>query len=666
MRESMMSMTFNMLEKDFIFFVAGSQREGTTTIGMDSDIDFFINSNELPVILDWSKWQHGKRNLLVVKHENTPPQHCWLQMTKSDIPMGEEDIDAPNLFDCEGRLLLMNNGSLDNTDLQKIFGSFERNGPELSLYNDVDIVKGFHCSESPKDCQVLFNRPRPGHWPKTNTIEKAKIAGVFLVPQCYKETPSNPTKDRSTALTAPSCLASGPSGLLEWRFSTLPIERFLVSDFNIVQLKVFTFMKLFRKEFIKPYFKDRLSTFHLKTAMFFTVESYPSDIWREDNIIQCVKYCFTTLLRWFKIKLCPHYTIANVNLFTGKLLKYELKILGDMLSAVISSHFHWLSILAIDKIGQRLSQISSDEQTIGTNHETNLSVLKKLFLQHGVEEVDDLLGITLNVDTNQRFFIYLQALSTLLTISEHRSSIEQKAASYLISNICSNVAIYLASTCIRQNQQISSHIINWFGYSLKTGLFSNKLKFASTLYCSGQYEQATLFLMLIEGELLERKLSLDTVIKTTSVSDILNIREYLVTDVDFTIHDILCVPKHLRYEQIKTEEDRDALDILGLLFRSNLVIDCIAFLYYLQYLTFMKLNNTVRMAEALEDLDNYVSENTGPFWEASLNVLGHCYELENDVQKAVDCYSESLDIAPTNNAAKWHRARLCRDFLHDD
>ncbi|KAH3694060.1 hypothetical protein DPMN_081499 [Dreissena polymorpha] len=43
------------------------------------------------------------------------------------------------------------------------------------------------------------------------------------------------------------------------------------------------------KELFVPEYRDRLSTFHFKTALFFAVENTRPDVWRGDNLISCVK-----------------------------------------------------------------------------------------------------------------------------------------------------------------------------------------------------------------------------------------------------------------------------------------------------------------------------------------------------------------------------------------
>ena len=52
-------------------YIVGSQSEGSTTIGMNSDTDMFISNDHYLVLLEEKGWRRGKRNLLAFKDEDT-------------------------------------------------------------------------------------------------------------------------------------------------------------------------------------------------------------------------------------------------------------------------------------------------------------------------------------------------------------------------------------------------------------------------------------------------------------------------------------------------------------------------------------------------------------------------------------------------------------------
>ncbi|KAH3721501.1 hypothetical protein DPMN_064429 [Dreissena polymorpha] len=102
-------------------------------------------------------------------------------------------------------------------------------------------------------------------------------------------------------------------------------------------------------------------------------------------------------------------------------------------------------------------------------------------------------------------------------------------------------------------------------------------------------------------------------------------------------------------------------------------VDARVFVYYLQYLTYGGLERREKQMTALEDFEKYISKHFDDRMEmnyydernrevshmpTALNLLGHCWEMEGDVTKAIREYKKSLDSKPKNNAAYWHIRRL--------
>jgi len=97
-------------------------------------------------------------------------------------------------------------------------------------------------------------------------------------------------------------------------------------------------------------------------------------------------------------------------------------------------------------------------------------------------------------------------------------------------------------------------------------------------------------------------------------------------------------------------------------------VDARPFLLYLQYLTFHDLGDLHKQQEAFAGLQYIVSSdeerNELYHMETFFNLLGHCYELEGNVQQALGVYRRSQRFIPRNNAANHHIARLERDMNH--
>ncbi|XP_052789527.1 uncharacterized protein LOC128224000 [Mya arenaria] len=389
-------------EKDRTY-VFGSQSEGTTTLGMKSDTDVLKCFNGFIVIKDWADWEPGKVCLLLVKNDRSPPQHCCIQIVKRDCPLPEALDNVNAKYDVEetldGRVLLKNT-FIDSVLEQQYGRLFRKQGPSRSNNKNVDIIIAFRYSGLLFECNYLFTRPKPGHWPRPEILAKARLCETFLVAQGHAES------DQSK---------------LEWRFSTSLIERLLMFDLNIFKIQVYTFLKILRKSFFKPLVGDRLSTFHLKTAFLFTLETYPPEIWQERNLLQCVIFCLKTLQRWFNLRHCPHYTISGVDLFVGKLRNWEFPLLSTVLSDMIDNIMDYVSQIEMDQIGERIVDRS---RAVSTRYQNTLATVRKCFDANMTEIISVYFFSTIkrnNISKTKNIIIKIQEI---LNESDIRSELQ--------------------------------------------------------------------------------------------------------------------------------------------------------------------------------------------------------------------------------------------------
>ena len=135
---------------------------------------------------------------------------------------------------------------------------------------------------------------------------------------------------------------------------------------------------------------------------------------------------------------------------------------------------------------------------------------------------------------------------------------------------------------------------------------------------------------------------------------------YFAHCVRFSAQEIHCAPPALRNERHRSagddvkhrDPDEDAWMCLG-------VVDCLPFLYYLQYLTYKQLGKQEQRLKSLRNLDLWTrGDNYCGHLETAWNLLGQCMEMEDDHNAALRCYTTSLEVRPRNNAANWHVQNL--------
>jgi hypothetical protein len=109
LKESLVSFRQQLHGQNKNTFFFGSQIEGTTTLGLKSDTDCLISMNDYNVIQDYSEWEYGKHNLLVIQDGNVSPGYCLLQALRDDAPQPHVvEINDHSYRDRMGRILLKN------------------------------------------------------------------------------------------------------------------------------------------------------------------------------------------------------------------------------------------------------------------------------------------------------------------------------------------------------------------------------------------------------------------------------------------------------------------------------------------------------------------------------------------------------------------------------
>jgi hypothetical protein len=218
----------------------GSQSEGTTTEGLNSDFDAMLVNYNFNVIQDWSEWKQNKINLLMIQDENVTPGYCFLQLLRSDEPLFE--TMSPNkhyIRDNKGKILLK------NTSLSGLLDDAVRHGPSNAVpgkdgYTDIDLVFGYPCNSLPQSALHSLHRQSIGRLPTSEMIKYAVSNDCFVV-------------------GASSKISTFPE--LEWRISTSLGERCFMFNLNITQLHCYVLMKIILKTFLTPQRECALSSY---------------------------------------------------------------------------------------------------------------------------------------------------------------------------------------------------------------------------------------------------------------------------------------------------------------------------------------------------------------------------------------------------------------------
>ncbi|XP_052248377.1 uncharacterized protein LOC127856299 isoform X2 [Dreissena polymorpha] len=672
-------------------YIFGSQIEGTTTIGMMSDRDQLQRFDLFRLFLDSENphiLPHDHQVVIKVSTHVCASQYCVLTMIEPSTqarrfqPLDpyRDPFDIVNFFKWDWTTtdgMIHHKGiSVIQNQLPLIRMLTERHGPAQNIWN-IDNIYACYCKSLPKQCKFIFERPRPGHWPSGKTLKKAKKYGIFIVPQGPPKHTNICTYDYFD---------------YQWRISTNLTERLLMFSLDTVHLKAYVLIKMLRTELFMPEYQNRLSTFHLKTALFFAVENTRPDVWREDNLINCVKYILVTFRRFLKRRNCPHFTIANVNLFDGKMERHEFQKLVNKLTFVMNSIRTKIEQLQMDNIGTMLNERSttnSGQNIYCTNNSALFNYVCNIF-QGGPHTIDGFEFSGLSV--SNRIAVFEQEFMRFEMY--YRTPLNKyRTYDYGLHSFISGLASFGASAYLEQKtkgREYNHDGINkarqMFIQSLQSDIIGYYMRYASFLFCNGDYDEACTYFDLIETKIEEDKKTNLIYLLCHSPSEALtlqiakqsylkSVKQRFSVFVTFRQTEAMCVPEFLRCEMYRWRFGTNTSSDFRIPFYSN--EDCICaliepYLYYIQYLTYRELHQERKRSDALEKILKFttnikfrrvVSSNGDMFqsfdhFDTSLNILGHCFELEQNFVLAWITYILSLRMLPQRNAAVLHIIRL--------
>jgi len=646
----------------------GSQSEGTTTPGLQSDTDTLRTLDDVNIMYTMDDWKQGARNYLMVRDATTPAQHYMLQKMRSDRPLPVTYTDEPfHEIDSQGRVLL-SNLCIHNCigDICIAFGRHQiRSGPSDTPFDDMDMVYAFRCNSLPTEIMSWFTHDRHGYWPPAEVFEAARHCPCYLVPDGHH---ASANKD------------------LEWRITPNLIERILMFSTNMVQRKCLIVMKMLKKERLTnvipaSHVRCKITTFHCKTALFFTLEITPPNVWKKHRLVECIVRCLQTIRGFLFQGECPHYIVENVDLFDGKLCRECQVALELEIRRMIQDDMQVLFRLQCDGLGQKLLPIPRGVQNADETDGKLIGLLSKGMFNTQLSLETVIMSRFSGMSTIECREHLTNTILTLKGYYENNTTtrFERKCISLLSSKLLSTLASVNSSIKVQTRQPFSE--TEWLLYrvSIDTDVASARLKLASMLYCRGELQRAAYVLADVE-----RRLD-DSVLHVCASREINNrvnpppgfcryalengdpetLTRKVCHCVQFMRQERFCAPAALWLEMVRdVDDDLTYRDLVDCHWMDSAEVDAKPFLFYLQYLTYGGLCSRLsQLSTLISFMADVVDNLTGMYHtETVLNLIGHCLELEGLSQLAAMVYMKSLNVLPRNNAANWHLRRLARNM----
>ncbi|XP_063399367.1 uncharacterized protein LOC134683997 [Mytilus trossulus] len=344
-------------------FFCGSRAEDLDMKG--SDTDTVILLNDIHIVEDVTNTYDS--NTFVMKTCDTRPGFTQLELCSS---YEYTDVWCKKI----GHKFY-----LSSSKMKQILVSLNENneictlntlhGPCVSTANEThDCTAGVKCQSFIKQAQEWVGRKRC--WP-TEALKRIIIdSGVWFVPIGYKLSPNED---------------------IEWRVAFGIAEKLLVYSFSHTQLLVYALLKIILKDVIEQNLKlkDLLCSYFLKTVVFWISEEIAVTVWTPHNFEKCFSECLKRLGYYVKHDILPHYFIKERNVLEQRInlaewmnLKTTIVELHKYFPACLASSSYMSEFsrsLQYEIVSQNMSPRLSETDVVGhSNCSANLAKLNEV------------------------------------------------------------------------------------------------------------------------------------------------------------------------------------------------------------------------------------------------------------------------------------------------
>lgn len=456
---------------------AGSRKEGLKTQSSDLDLFFYLTDHHVVWDLTHSEgYDPATDTLIFMESPEHLPGTAYLRlvnMHRSNKTISKLScIQKNDHMYISSELFLKNAKSYCRDD--KVF----QHGPcHTFTFDDTeyDYVCALACRKWPPQTNNWISRCGKFGWPDNLTIKNMISSGCFLVPIGSKQSRHN----------------NDPNLEMEWRLSFVLAEQILVRAMNHCQFMCYALLKVFLLEVLNKDAKkedQKISSYFLKTAMFWCIQTDANYNWSRENFFECFWKCYKVLLQWVYTGYCPNFFVPQNNLFVCKIAGADQERL-----------FTQMYNLYCHRDGC-LTEIPSVKKVMSKVVLVNPLVLKEKFNEHmndvGIHNAIQLI----NVFQRQDIDFDWEALYKVVRMDVSKMShIEKILITRHACNICIQMAFFEQNFCrhktkCSKNKQVyEKHLkvgARLLKFTLKFGCATDHLYLALYMYLNGDFNNS--------------------------------------------------------------------------------------------------------------------------------------------------------------------------------
>ncbi|KAK3106646.1 hypothetical protein FSP39_024415 [Pinctada imbricata] len=586
-----------------------------------------------------------------------------------------------NIFSTLHQITSMNiTGPATSVNVQNInFGT--QNGHSL---DKVDLVFSIPCPSWPDVALEWIGRPRFHNWPTKEMINQISSKGCYLVPKSRAE---SRTKN------------------LYWSISFSHIEPSLIHSMNDVMIKTYSILKCVHKSIFQVEIGDVVSSYILKTALFWEVEETNIEQWTPENIFLCVKRCLERVRGWFDSNCAPHYFIRVQNLFprtlTSSLRQKASRNINDVIGDFenlfqnIMPFVLCLRNTSMEEVVD--SYYESDGWTKSTEFKDFLSKgFNRLltaysscilpFLLGGFvgrhssnhwESIDSLRQVICRIFKNQtptmpRVFI----LSTLMQRISFLELI--KAGQHLRGNKCKyrtrKLSKNMLRLCLIPHTVVS--LSNLITYVLRCAFLQDFQRMERAIHFITQLHRRSEVLRFNYLDQNDSVRESQKIFNGTAISENNAIETFVMVSTEYPLThiELQFLPPVLLLElECRFAVEQNLNPLFRLSNENVLSLDSEALFYFVSFCFYHQRDKNIEKYTYLQKLERLTQNESVVHLHIALNLLGYCHMLMSQHREAFITYHRSLcnqvrnrDLKTVSKATPYHVAILFYKCFSDE
>ncbi|KAL3861275.1 hypothetical protein ACJMK2_007318 [Sinanodonta woodiana] len=651
--------------------IYGSIGEGLyypINIPCERDIDIVHVLKNIVAVENATDTMHYNTDTFMQYIESSAMQR-FAQVNLADVPFNISSL-VPDWFGNVEYGQLGQQGPATNYHINILFQLFKG----FMSFTKFDMVFVIPCPNWPSSASEWISRARLYGWPTETQIRKIVDKGIFFAPVGCKNHPHEG---------------------FQWRYSFNEAEKRLVQSFNPTQAKCYVLLKRIISENVTVHMQeDVISSYHLKTLMFWTIEETDPILWIPANLVQCIFLCLNRLVQCVDRAYCPSYFMPDENLFITKVTEENKGHVIAMLRCIIAEGWHVIARLSNFAMDQNCTDSFKEEYEAFQMLSSDDSWLRmivpcaeRLAFPHFLIDLDvyeihetdrihamfnriinNIILETYRCDDAERKDVLKDSLASVcssygtchLSLSRHQIVDSRK------TNIVDNPGeIYITLSILRNKVDCLAKHAN---YAYMRGNFESTLSTAFNLlqnYCN---RPANVFSIYVPADVQATQLEVEKILSRSLRDDstqqgFINTANGLLKNVVsarevlFLKNEIHAVPENVKVEMFFL--DRRTYPIKpNFRFRRCLVLDPYLYVTYLAFLSYYDMGSREKAGQVLQIMEIICSNLPNSHLPSSLNQLADCYVKMGRVEKGIETLSLSMKRNRFRNAATWHVARI--------